>query len=50
MYAYVNDNGSWGGVIGLLVSDEADVGIEKYGMTFERKAVVNYVSVAFNLK
>ena len=47
---YQSANGTWSGVIGLLVSDQADVGTDKYVMTVFRFQVINYMSTAFKLK
>ena len=48
--SYVDNNGTWGGVIDLMLSNEVEVGIERFLMTPERNEVVNFISVAYRIK
>ena len=48
--SYQSANGTWSGVIGLLVRGHTDIGLSLFAMTAERRPVVNYISNAFNAK
>ena len=43
--SYLSENGTWKGIISLLISGQTDVAIGQFGMTAERKNVVNFISV-----
>ncbi|PSN36467.1 Ionotropic receptor 173 [Blattella germanica] len=44
---YIVPNASWNGPIALLISGQADVAINEYGMTPERIIVIDYIGETF---
>jgi hypothetical protein len=49
-YSLDSENGSWNGIVGMIASDDLDVGIGKFAVTSSRISHVSYLSVIFPAK
>jgi hypothetical protein len=49
-YGNQNENGTWGGVVGMIVREEADVGINILAFSTERISCIAYLPPIWNSK
>jgi hypothetical protein len=49
-YGFRNENGTWSGVVGLIVTEKVEFGINLFSCTAERMDVVHYLPPILNSK
>jgi hypothetical protein len=42
-YGFRNENGTWSGIVGLIVTEKVELGISLFSCTAERMDVVEYL-------
>jgi hypothetical protein len=49
-YGLQKANGTWSGVVGMVATDEVEIGIGLFSFTEERMDVIDYLPPILNLK